>query len=189
MLQNSILLQYIMLKKCDGYTTSWSHIEPMTIAKSSYMATTWPRLYHVKSTFTKLPLSCSVMHGHDSTMSIPLSPNYHHLAASCMATTLPRQIHFRQTTTILQRHAWPRLYHVNSTFAKLPPSCSVMHGHDSTTSTPVAKLPFSCNIMIAALPRQCHFHLTATSWPRDNATSMPLSRNHHTLQCGNHVVS
>ena len=85
-----------------------------------------------------------------------------------MATTLPRQYHFHQTTTILQRHAWPRLYPVNSTFTKLS---------------------FSCNIMVTTIPRQCYINLTATSRPRDNATSMPLSRNRHTLQCGSHLLA
>ena len=129
---------------------------------------TWPRLYHVNTTFTKLPPSCNVItggnesttsihftsmvnstftklpplynvtHGHDSTSSIPLSRNCHHLATlSRTATNLPRQFHFHQTTTILQRQTWPRIYHVNTTFTKLPPSC---------------------HVMVTALPRQCQFH-------------------------------
>ena len=107
---------------------------------------TWPRIYHVNTTFTKLPPSCNgITHGHEFTTSIPLSPNCYHFTTSHMATILPRQFHFHQTATILQRyHARPRIYHVNSTFTKLPP-----HGH-------------------VTMPRHCHFHVTATFFQRGN---------------------
>ena len=118
-----------------------------------------PRIYHVNSTFTKLPPFYNVTNGHESTTSIPLSQKCHHIATLSRTTTnLPRQFRFHQTATILQRHTWPRIYHVNTTFTKLPPYC---------------------NIMVTALQRQCHFHLTAISWPRDYATSLPLSSNRH----------
>ena len=105
---------------------------------------TWPRIYHVNTTFTKLPPFYNVIRGHESTTSIPLSPNCHHFTTSYMATNLPRQCHFHQTAIILQRHTWPRIYHINTTFTKLPP-----HGH-------------------VTMPRHCHFHVTATFFQRGN---------------------
>ena len=107
---------------------------------------TWPRIYHVNTTFTKMPPFYNVTHGHESTTSIPLSPNCHHLATlSRTATNLPRQFHFHQNATILQRHTCPRIYHVNTTFTKLPPSCHVItHGHESTTSIPLSP---NCHLM------------------------------------------
>ena len=147
---------------------------------------TWPRIYHVNSTFTKLPPFYNVTHGHESTMSIPLSPNCHHLATlSRTATNLPRQFHFHQTATILQRHTSPRIYHVNTTFTKLPPSCNVItHSHESTTSIPLSPNchHFTMSHVATNLPRQYHFHQTATISPHHgdgSSTSMPLSPNCH----------
>ena len=166
-------------------------------------------LHHVMVTCWTLSPNF-IIHGQDSTTAIPLSPNYHHFATSCMAKTLPRQYHFHQTTTILQRHAWPRLYHVNTTFTKLPPFCNVMHGQDSTTSIPLSQNyhHFATSCMTKTLPRQYHFHQTTTisqrhAWPRlyhvntiftklppfcnvmhgqDSTTSIPLSPKTTILQ-------
>ena len=123
----------------------------------------WSRLYHVN---TKLLPCCNVdTRGKESTTSIPLSPNCYHLATlSRTAMNLPHQFNFHQTTTILQRHIWPRIYHVNSTFTKLPPFYNVTHGHESTTSIPLSPNyhHFTTSHMATNLLRQYHFHQTAT---------------------------
>ena len=145
---------YNVTRGHDSTTSIYHFHQTSTILQRCHA---WQRIYHVNSTFTKLPPFYNITHGHESTTSIPLSPNCHHIATlSRPATNLPRKSNFHQTATILQRHTWPRIYHVNATFTKLPPSR---------------------NIMVTALPRQCHFHLTATSWPREYTTSLPFSRN------------
>ena len=132
-----------------------------------------PRIYHVNSTFTKLPPLYNVTNGHESTTSIPLSPKCHNIATlSRTATNLPRQFHFHQTATILQRHKWPRTYHVTTTFTKRPPYCYVItHGHESTTSIPLSP---NCHLFTTShiatnLSRQYHFHQTATILQRYHA--------------------
>ena len=168
----------------------------------------WPRLYHVNTTFTKLPPFYNVTHGHESTTSIPLSPNCHLLVTlSRVAKKLPRQFHFHQTATISQRHIWPRLYHVNTTFTKLPPSCNVVtRGKEATTSIPLSP---NCHHLATLsrtatnLPRQFHFHQTATilqrhTWPRIyhvNITFTKLPPSRHIMvtalprQCHFHLTA